>query len=67
MNKACPKDYFLLSKIDMLADATANHEMLSFLDAISYYNQIKMNSDDEEKNNFMTEPGTYCTKTFRLD
>ncbi|XP_070049543.1 uncharacterized protein [Nicotiana tomentosiformis] len=42
LNKACPKDSFSLPYIDQLIDATAGHELLSFLDAYSGYNQILM-------------------------
>ena len=42
LNKACPKDSFLLPRIDQLMDATAGHELLSFMDAYSGYNQIRM-------------------------
>ncbi|KAI5321136.1 hypothetical protein L3X38_030207 [Prunus dulcis] len=35
INKACPKDSFLLPQIDQLVDATASHELLSFMDAYS--------------------------------
>ena len=38
LNKACPKDPFLLPHIDMLVDATTGHELLSFMDAFSGYN-----------------------------
>ncbi|KAL5557475.1 hypothetical protein UlMin_039711 [Ulmus minor] len=40
LNKACPKDSFPLPRIDQLVDATAGHELLSFMDAYSGYNQI---------------------------
>ena len=39
LNKVCPKDSFPLSRIDQLVDATAGHELLSFTDAYSSYNQ----------------------------
>ena len=42
LNKACPKDCFPLPRIDQLVDGTAGHELLSFMDAYSGYNQIKM-------------------------
>lgn len=42
LNKACPKDSFPLPQIDQLVDATAGHEILSFMDAYSDYNQIRM-------------------------
>lgn len=45
--QACPKDDFpLLPNMDLLIDATAGHEMFSFMDGYSGYNQIKMNPVD---------------------
>ena len=46
INKACPKDNFPLPRIDLIVDATAGHELLSFMDAFSGYNQISMDPDD---------------------
>ncbi|KAK0575700.1 hypothetical protein LWI29_005397 [Acer saccharum] len=60
LNKACPKDSFPLPRIDQLVDATAGHETLSFMDAYSGYNQIKMHKPDEEKTAFTTDQGLYC-------
>ena len=60
INKACPKDSFPLSRIDLIVDATVGHELLSFMDAFSGYNQISMDPDDQEKTSFVTEQGTYC-------
>ena len=40
--------------------ATAGHELLSFMDAFSGYNQISMNPNDQEKTSFVTVQGTYC-------
>ena len=60
LNKACSKDSFPLSCIDLIVDATAGHELLSFMDAFSGYNQISMDSDDQEKTSFVTVQGTYC-------
>ena len=42
LNKACPKDSYPLPCIDQLVDSTAGHQLLSFIDAFSGYNQIKM-------------------------
>ena len=55
MNKACPKDCYPLPRIDLLVDATAGHSLLSFMDAYSGYNQIRMNPGDEEKTSFITD------------
>ncbi|XP_024025968.1 uncharacterized protein LOC112092910 [Morus notabilis] len=38
LNKACPKNGFPLPRIDQMVNATAGHEMLSFMDAYSGYN-----------------------------
>ena len=46
LNKACLKDCFPLPRIDQLVDSTSGHELLSFMDAFSGYNQIKMNPKD---------------------
>ena len=62
LNKACPKDPFPLPHIDAMVDATAGHEMLSFMDASSGFNQIKMHPPDQEYTAFMTERGIYCYK-----
>lgn len=37
LNRACPKDLFLVSKIDQLVDATYDHPRLNFLDAFQGY------------------------------
>ncbi|KAK0578013.1 hypothetical protein LWI29_003667 [Acer saccharum] len=62
LNKACPKDSFPLPRIDQLVNATAGHELLSFMDVYLGYNQIRMNKADEEKTSFTTDQGLYCYK-----
>ncbi|KAL5556976.1 hypothetical protein UlMin_039212 [Ulmus minor] len=59
LNKACPKDEFPLPNIDTLIDATASHEMFSFMDGFSGYNQIKMAPEDAEKTAFRTPFGNF--------
>ena len=53
---ASQKDDFPLPHIDVLVDNTAGHGMLSFMDAFSWYNQIKMAEEDRdrEKTAFIT-------------
>ena len=63
LNKHCPKDHFPLPRIDQIVDSTAGCERLSFLDAYSGYNQIRMKKEDEEKTAFITPYGVYCYKT----
>jgi len=62
LNKACPKDSYPLPSIDALVDSVSGCKLLSFLDAFSGYNQIKMHPMDEEKTAFMTERSCYCYK-----
>ena len=46
LNKAYPKDSYPLPRINTLVDSTARHQLLSFMDAFSSYNQIKMEETD---------------------
>ncbi|CAL2256646.1 unnamed protein product [Prunus armeniaca] len=55
LNKACLKDSFSLPRIDPLVDATAGHELLSFMDAYS-----GMHPTDLEHTAFITNRGLYC-------
>ena len=51
LNNACPKDSYSLPRIDQLEDST---KLLSFMDAFSCYNQIRMDEADQEKTSFVT-------------
>ena len=62
LNKACQKDSYPLPRIDTLVDSTARHELLSFMDAFSGYNQIKMKEEDQEKTFFVISQGLFCYK-----
>ena len=62
LNKACPKDAYPLSSIDKLVNGASEAKFLSFMDAYSSYNQIKMHPMDEEKTPFATENATYYYK-----
>ena len=62
LNKACPKDSFSLPRIDQLVDSTAGHKLLTFMDAFSGYNQIRMVKEDQEKTAFITSQRLYCYK-----
>ena len=54
INRAYLKDSFPLPRIDLTVDATAGHELLSFIDTFSRYNQIRMDPSDQEKTSFVT-------------
>ncbi|KAL6176542.1 hypothetical protein ACLB2K_053175 [Fragaria x ananassa] len=60
LNKACPMDNFPFPRIDQLVDSTTGFKMLSFLDAYSGYNQIKMHPADQAHTTFVTDKGLYC-------
>ena len=62
LNKACPKDSYPLPRIDQLEDSTVGHRLLSFMDAFSGYNKIKMDKEDQEKTSFITSQGLFCYK-----
>lgn len=57
--KACPKDSFLFLRIDQLVDAITRHEIFTFMDAYSGYNQIEMYPPDREKTYFIIDKGLY--------
>ena len=62
LNKACPKDPFLMPKKDQLVDATVGHPQMSFLDAFQGYHQIPLALDDQERTAFVTPIGNYHYK-----
>src|SRR4051812_47584493 len=48
LNKHFPKEHFPLPRIDQIIDSTTGCEQLSFLDAYSGYNQIRLKVEDQE-------------------
>ena len=62
LNNACPKDSIPLPRIDQLVDSIDKHELLTFMDAFSSYNQIHMNKEDQEKTAFVISQGLYYYK-----
>ena len=60
LKKACPKDSYLFPRVDVLVDSTTQHQLLSFMDAFSGYNQIWMDEADQEKTSFVTSQGLFC-------
>jgi len=59
LNKPCPKDSYPLPTIDRLVDGATGHQILSFLDAYSGYNQIQMHHHDREKTTFRTDSDNF--------
>ena len=68
LNKACTKDSFPLPRVDQMVDSTAEHKLLTFIDAFSRYNQVKLAKEIPEKTAFITSQGLYCYKvmSFKL-
>ncbi|RDY06927.1 hypothetical protein CR513_09023, partial [Mucuna pruriens] len=62
LNKACSKDPYLLPSIDQLVDGASGFSLLSFMDAYSRYNQIRMHPQDKSKIAFITDLRTFCYK-----
>ncbi|RDY04798.1 Retrovirus-related Pol polyprotein from transposon 17.6, partial [Mucuna pruriens] len=62
LNKACLKDPYPLPSIDKLVDGVAGFALLSFMDAYSSYNQIRMHTQDEEKTTFITDADAFYYK-----
>lgn len=60
LNKSCPKELFSLPHIDKAIDALAGNEILSFLDAYSEYNKIRLHLEDLKKTSFIMDYVTYC-------
>ena len=59
LSRVCPKDAYPLPSIDRLVDGASGFQVLSFLDACSGYNHIKMHALDEEKMIFITEDANF--------
>ena len=62
LNKACPKNSYPLPRVDVLVDSTAQHQLLSFMDAFSRYNQIRMDEMDQQKTSFVTSQALFRYK-----
>jgi len=67
LNKACPKDSYLLPQIDLLVDLTVGHQLLSFMDAFSGYNQIKLMESDQERTSFVTSQSLFYYKVMPFE
>ena len=62
LNKACPKDHFLMPQIDQLVDAIVRHPRMSFLETFQGYHQIPLALDDQERTVFVTPIRNYHYK-----
>ena len=62
LNAVTVTDAFPLPFTDSVLDAVAGHEMYSFLDGFSGYNQVRMHPNDQEKTAFVTEWGVFVAE-----
>ena len=62
LEQGVPKDSYPFSQVDILVDSTIRHQLLSFMDLFSGYNQIKLVEVDQEKTSFVTSQGLFCSK-----
>ena len=59
LNQAIINDSFPLPFTDGVLDTVAGHDMYTFLDGFSGYNQIRMAEEDHEKTTFVMEWGFF--------
>ncbi|KAL0456070.1 UNVERIFIED_CONTAM: hypothetical protein Slati_0946200 [Sesamum latifolium] len=60
LNKAFPKDFYPLPKIDQLVYSTSGCELLSMMDASQGYHKIMLAPEDRKIVSFITTAGTFC-------
>jgi hypothetical protein len=66
LNRHCPKDPFSLPRIDQIIDSIAGCARLSFLDAYSGYNQIKLKKKMKKKQLSSHHTASFVTKSCLL-
>ncbi|GJX09857.1 hypothetical protein Tco_0199716 [Tanacetum coccineum] len=60
INKACPKDCYVLPEIDCKVESLSGFRLKCFLDAYKGYHYIQMAEGDEDKTTFFTGKGFFC-------
>jgi hypothetical protein len=55
LNIQTKKDPFPLPSLDLVLDVVARHDLYSFMDGYSGYNQVKMGENNQEKIAFILE------------
>ncbi|KAL0418959.1 UNVERIFIED_CONTAM: Transposon Ty3-G Gag-Pol polyprotein [Sesamum radiatum] len=59
LNKACPKDFYPLPRIDQLVDSTSGCELLSMIEASQGYHQIMLALEDHKNGQWRAFPRSY--------
>nr|GEY84183.1 reverse transcriptase domain-containing protein [Tanacetum cinerariifolium] len=67
INKACPKDCYILSEIDWKVESFLGFRLKCFLDGYKEYHHIQMAEENEEKTAFYTCKGVYYYKRMSCD
>lgn len=67
INKACPKDCYLLPEIDWKVKSLWGFRLKCFLDAYKGYHQIQMARENEEKTVFYAGGSIYCYTKMPFD
>ncbi|KAL0322210.1 UNVERIFIED_CONTAM: hypothetical protein Scaly_2517400 [Sesamum calycinum] len=60
LNKACPKNFYPLPRVDQLVDSTSGCEHLSMMDASQGHHQIMLALEDHKRVSFITLDSTFC-------
>ncbi|KAL0416413.1 UNVERIFIED_CONTAM: Pro-Pol polyprotein [Sesamum latifolium] len=60
LNKACPKDFYPLPRIDQLVDSASGCKLLSMIDVSQGYHHIMLAPEDRKKVSFITSSDTFC-------
>ncbi|XP_021991940.1 uncharacterized protein LOC110888737 [Helianthus annuus] len=60
LNKACPRDCYVIPDIDEKIDSLATFRWKCFLDCYKGYHQVQMAVQDEDKTAFRTPTWLYC-------
>jgi hypothetical protein len=67
LNKACPKDPYLLSQINQIIGSTSSYEFLSFVNTYYVFYQTRMAREDDKKTYSITFGGIYCYVNMSYD
>ncbi|KAL0400060.1 UNVERIFIED_CONTAM: hypothetical protein Sradi_2349300 [Sesamum radiatum] len=60
LNKACPKDFYPLPRINQLVDSTSDCELLSIMDVSQGYHQIMLAPEDRKRVSFVMTADMFC-------
>ncbi|KAK4384232.1 Retrovirus-related Pol polyprotein from transposon [Sesamum angolense] len=60
LNKACPKDFYPLPRIDQLVDSISGCKLLSMMDATQGYHQIMLAPEDHKRVSFIISNRMFC-------